>query len=91
MMLVTTSLVMGMVLGQRFKVLVLLPAIAAILVITIAAAIAGAESLWELAATAATTIVSLQVGYLVGIGVHYYLVDARATHARMIDGSAPTR
>ena len=91
MMLVMTSLVLGVALGQRFKVLVLLPAIALILVIAMAAAIAGVDALWELAAMTAATIVGLQVGYVIGIGVRYHLVDMRATRADMINGSARTR
>jgi hypothetical protein len=67
--LVILSTLAGMVLGQRFKVLILLPAIAVTLLVTIAAGLARAETPGMLALSAILTMVGIQVGYLLGIGI----------------------
>ncbi len=70
------SLLIGMMLGQRFKVLVLMPAIAIALVIAVGAGVARADPLWSIVLIAAATATSLQIGYLVGIGIRDVFVAA---------------
>jgi hypothetical protein len=60
------SFLAGTVLGLRFKLLVLLPAMLVAVLVAGAAAIGGNAGLWPLALMAIITVVSLQVGYLVG-------------------------
>jgi hypothetical protein len=87
------SLLVGMVLGQRFKVLVLLPTIAIAVLFAIGVGIAQADTAWWIFLTAAATATSLQIGYLAGCGIRYTLVVARASRstATSVRGSAPAR
>jgi hypothetical protein len=87
------SLLVGMELGQRFKVMVLMPTIAIALVLAIGAGIARADTIWWIVLVAATLVTSLQIGYLIGIGIPHILVVARANRspAASLTGSAPAR
>jgi hypothetical protein len=78
---VLISLLVGMVLGHRFKVLVLLPAITIVLLAMISAQIAGADG-WQTAWTATAASVVLQLGYMVGYGIRRFTVAARASRRR---------
>ena len=93
MTLATVSLLVGMVLGQRFKVLVLMPTIAIALVLAVGAGVARADTVWWIVLMAATTAISLQIGYLIGIGIRHVLVAARGgrSPATSLTGSASTR
>jgi hypothetical protein len=73
------SLLVGMVLGQRFKVLVLLPAIALALVLTVGGGIVRSDSTWWIVLMAATAAATLQVGYVIGVGIRHVLVAAPAS------------
>jgi hypothetical protein len=72
------SLLAGAVLGQRFKVLVLLPAIAFVLLMAIGLGIANAQGLWATTLLSTIAIVSLQIGYLAGIGLRSVLAPSRS-------------
>jgi hypothetical protein len=75
------SFLLGMVLAQRFRVVVLYPAIALALVFTISAEIARAVGGWTIVLNAATIIASLQLGYLTGIAIrHFVVVVGRAVY-----------
>jgi hypothetical protein len=63
---IVISLLVGMALGQRFNVLVLVPALALTLVLTIGTGIGHADALGAIVAMVVATITSLQVGYLAG-------------------------
>jgi hypothetical protein len=93
MTLAVISLLAGMVLGQRFKALVLIPAIAIGLVLTIGAGIVGADTFWSIVLMAAVTAASLQIGYFAGICIRRLMVAVRASRLRVasLTGSAPTR
>ncbi len=73
------SLLAGMVLAQRFKVLILLPVMLLTLVIALSTAIAGTDGAWTAGLTAALIILGLQVGYLLGLGLRQVMVLTRAT------------
>jgi hypothetical protein len=75
-------LLVGMTLGQRFKVLILLPAIALTLVVAIGVGIARADAPWAVVLAAAAAIASLQIGYLGGVGILHLAVVARASRQR---------
>jgi hypothetical protein len=71
------SLLVGMVLGQRFKFPVLMPTIAIALVLAIGAGIARGDTVWRIVFMAAAAAASLQIGYIVGIGIRQVMVAAR--------------
>jgi len=80
------SLLVGAVLAQRFKVLVLLPSTAMVLM---AAAVFGLMESYTIGSTmlvAAAGSVSMQAGYLFGLGVRY-LLEARSTESSQSVGA----
>ncbi len=83
-MLVPTilSLLVGMVLAQRFKVLILFPLFALTLFLALAAAITRSDAAWTAGLIATVAIVTLQIGYLLGIGVRHVALLARASRLR---------
>ncbi|HLH93797.1 MAG TPA: hypothetical protein VKW08_01630 [Xanthobacteraceae bacterium] len=81
-MMLTIWFLIGAVMGLRFRVLVLVPAMGIALPLTVAAAIIQGYSLGQTLVTAAVGIVGLQVGYLAGVGVRHLLVVARASRIR---------
>jgi hypothetical protein len=86
------SLLVGTFLAQRFKVLVLAPVILLFTVIlAFGAGIARADAGWTVGLTATMTIVGLQIGYLLGIGIRHLIVVARASRLRaaFLGGSFP--
>ena len=76
-MVATLAVLIGMVLGQRFKVLILFPAILLVLLLAAAVAIVGTRPLWSVALNAAMVLIGLQVGYFLGIAIYYVKVGAR--------------
>ncbi len=71
--LTIVSFLAGAALGQRFKVMVLMPAMLIVLGISIATGIAHAQSAWAIALMVAIAATCLQIGYFVGIGVRHVL------------------
>ena len=70
------SLLVGAALGQRFKVLVLMPAIAMVLVLVVASGVWLAQTAWVIVLMAATAATCLQIGYFVGIAIHHFVSTA---------------
>lgn len=75
-------LLVGMVLGQRFKVLILAPSMIITLGIIIGTGIVRAEPPWTLGLSAAAAITALQIGYLVGLGIRQLMAGARASRLK---------
>jgi hypothetical protein len=67
----------GMVLGQRFKVLVLVPAMAISLLLAIGLGLGHGEGLGPIMLLAVAALASLQIGYLAGVGIRHSLAAAR--------------
>jgi hypothetical protein len=78
------SFLLGAMLGHRFKVLILAPAIAVAAVVAIAIGIARAEDVWFIGITVVLVTASLQIGYLCGTIIFALL--AAAWVARMRGG-----
>jgi hypothetical protein len=73
-------LLFGAVLGQRFKVLILLPAMSLTLICTITAGVARAQDGWSIALEAVCVTSALQIGYLVGTSIRWFLAADRPAH-----------
>jgi hypothetical protein len=73
--IVLLCLLVGLVLGHRFKVLVLVPATAMILLAAGVTAIVNPHH-WSLAVIAVAAAAALQVGYVAGYGIHRILTVA---------------
>jgi hypothetical protein len=78
MTLLLVSFFVGAVLGQGFKVLVLVPAFAIALVVAIATGVAHADTAWSIVLMVATVAVGMQFGYVFGIGIRHVLAAALA-------------
>jgi len=76
------SLLVGMVLAQRFKVLILVPAISLTLVLMGGAVMVNPTGTSIAALTATVVIVGLQIGYVLGIAIRHLMVVARANRRR---------
>jgi hypothetical protein len=70
------SLLVGAALGQRFKVMVLMPAIAIVLVLAVGTGVAHAQTAWSIVLMAVAAATCLQIGYLIGIFIRHVLVAA---------------
>jgi hypothetical protein len=70
------SFLVGAVLGQRFKIVVLIPAFAILLAFAVGTGVAHDQTAWLIVLTATAAATCLQIGYLVGIGVHHVLTAA---------------
>jgi hypothetical protein len=92
MIVLILCLLLGMVLGQRFKVLVLLPATVLVVPLTIAGEMARTNTLWLLALTVFGAAASLQIGYFLGLGIRHFLVEVPASplHSSSLTGTTPT-
>jgi hypothetical protein len=75
------SFLFGAALGQRFKVLVLVPAMAIIIAFSIGAGLTQAQKPWWIVLMAVTASACLQFGYFTGIGTRYVLTDTRSAEA----------
>lgn len=70
------SFLFGAALGQRFKVLVLVPAMAIVMMLSIGAGIMNAQKPWWIVLIVVTASTCLQFGYFVGIGIRHFLAAA---------------
>jgi hypothetical protein len=64
--LIVASVLIGIAVGLRFRVLFIVPLILAAIIVVVAIETAGHESLWTIVAATIVCVVSLQVGYLGG-------------------------
>jgi hypothetical protein len=67
----------GMALGQRCKVVVILPVMAGVLPVAVCIGLAQGLSVWMTAMTYIAASASLQMGYLAGVCIRYALAAAR--------------
>jgi hypothetical protein len=72
------GLLLGLVLAQRFKVFVLIPMILLIVMFALAAALAHLDTALISVLTAIIAVVTLQIGYLLGIGISYGMLWRQA-------------
>jgi hypothetical protein len=76
-MLATTAILIGAGLGQRFKVLILVPAIVIASAAILALGMAHNNNLWSILLVTALTITALQMGYLGGAVIRFVIAGAR--------------
>lgn len=70
------SFLVGAALGQRFKVMVLMPAMAIVLVLAAGTGVTHAQTAWSIVLTTAIAATCLQIGYLIGIFIRHVVVAA---------------
>jgi len=91
MTIVLLSLLMGMLLGQRFKVLVLVPTIGLSIIVTTLVGIAGGASSGEVVLASIAVGTGLQIGYLAGTFVRHLLTPTGSTRLGTPSLGAPMR
>ena len=67
------SFLFGAALAQRFNVLVLVPAMAFVMVVSVGAGITHLQVAWEIVKMAAIAAICLQCGYFAGILIRHFL------------------
>jgi len=81
MLLAIFMLLVGAALGQRFTVLVLVPAILVTLGVAIGVGIVRAQGPGTIVLVTVAAIACLQIGYLLGLGIRQ-LIQGRASRLR---------
>jgi disulfide bond formation protein DsbB len=83
-LLAMVSLLVGALLAQRFRVMVLIPATAIVLGIAVGTGVAPTHTVWSMILMVGTSAISMQIGYLViGGGVRHILSgfsSSRSSH-----------
>ena len=85
------SFLFGAALGQRFNVVVLLPAMAIVLVLSVAAGVTSAQTAGWIVTMAAMAALCLQFGYFAGIGVRHFLVATPSQGSSLAGAETPAR
>jgi hypothetical protein len=85
------SFIFGVVLGLRFKVLALVPAMVLILISVAAAALAQGVDLWRPLGAIALTFIALQAGFFAGSFAGLHLAARAARRAGTTDGRTEPR
>jgi hypothetical protein len=89
LVLSTVSFLVGAALAQRFKIMVLIPAVVLMLAVGIGVTIA--YNSWSIIVTAATAATSMQIGYLIGMSIHGLLAAASSRSAPSTSARHPAR
>jgi hypothetical protein len=72
-LLAIVGLAAGALLAQRFKIIVLVPATLVVVLLATGAGLAQTQGVWLILSIIAVASVSIQIGYFVGILIHYGL------------------
>ena len=81
------SLLIGAVLGQGFKVMVLMPATVIVLVLAIGTGATHAHTVWMIVLMTAATATSMQIGYLIGIGIRHLVAAALSSRSSSLNST----
>jgi len=81
-LLATVSLLVGALLAQRFRVMVLIPASAIVLVLAFATGVTPAHTAWSIVLVVGAAAISMQIGYFViGTGIRCVLAGAMSSRS----------
>lgn len=71
------GVVVGVVLGLRYKILILVPAVLFAMILAIVVGVGRADSFWSIVLATVALVIALQVGYLAGIAIHAAIAAMR--------------
>ena len=91
LVLSTVSFLVGAALAQRFKIMVLIPAVATMLTVAVGIGVTNAYTLWSIVVTAAIAATSMQIGYLIGISIHDFQAALSPRSAPSTSARHPAR
>ena len=83
-LLIVLVFLIGAVLGMRFKVFILVPAIGSTLAAIVAGGVAYGTNVPVILATAVLAATSLQIGYLGGLATRHSMAVARSGRLRKV-------
>ena len=89
LMLVLASMLVGAVLGLRFRILVLVPALLLMLALVVAGGLAHGDDVWSILLALMLGGISIQLGYLGGTAIRFTVAAARAPRLP-VGTTAPT-
>ena len=81
------SFLFGAVLGQRFTVLVLIPAMVIVIVLAVGAAVTHPQASWWIIAMAAAAAVCLQCGYFAGMFIRHFMLNVPSQSPSSLAGA----
>jgi hypothetical protein len=81
------GLLVGMLIAQRFTVLILIPLIMLSIIVIGSIGVARGAAVWTILVNTGLTVIALQIGYLLGTAAHHLTVLARAS--RIHAGTVP--
>ena len=84
-------LLLGAMLGQRFTVLVLVPAMAIVMILSVGAGSVHPESAWWIVKMAGAAAICLQCGYFAGIMMRHFLAEAPSEQPSSLAGTENAR
>jgi hypothetical protein len=84
------SFLFGATLAQRFKVVALLPAMAAVMILATVTEGTPLQGAWWFVKMAASAAVCLQTGYFAGIVVRQFLVDEPSERSSQMPPAEPS-
>ena len=69
--------VVGIVLGLRYKILILVPALMFAMTLAIIVGVASADNFWSVVLTTVAVVIAVQLGYLAGIVIRAVIAAIR--------------
>jgi hypothetical protein len=81
------SFLFGTLLGQRFNVLALVPAVAAVLALSVGAGFTHPQAAWRIVSMAVASAICLQFGYFAGIALRHFLVPKPSQESSPLVGA----
>jgi hypothetical protein len=81
-MVLLVCLLFGAVLGQRFRVFIILPAMLPAVAFAMIVAASHGITVGRLVAAALIAVTSVQIGYLAGLGIRHFMAAERASRLR---------
>src|SRR5215470_14780585 len=71
------GVVVGIVLGLRYKILILVPAVLFAMILAIAVGVGRADSFWSIVLATVALVIAVQLGYLAGIAIYAAIAAMR--------------
>ncbi len=78
LLLAIVGTLLGAVLAQRFKIMILIPAATPLMGVAITAGLVQGDPAWYILLKVASGCMSIQIGYFVGLGIRHLLEAAPA-------------
>jgi len=76
--IIGVGVVAGIVLGLRYKILILVPALMVAMIFAIIVGVASADSFWSIVLTTVAVVIVVQLGYLAGIAIREVIAAIRS-------------